>query len=134
MRIFRSEQTPFKAGDTASFVGPVHTRLLGAGQEGTPVNVYHVRFESGGRTNWHSHSGAQWLFVTEGRVRIQLHGEQPQDLEVGDAVIIFPGEKHWHGAAPGGDGVHLAVNVNAETTWLEPVDDAEYEPTFETGL
>jgi quercetin dioxygenase-like cupin family protein len=44
----------------------------------------------------------------------------------GDAVVIGPGEKHWHGAAPGRTGTHLAVNVNFTTEWLEPVSDAQY--------
>ena len=32
--------------------------------------------------------------------------------------MIAPGEKHWHGATPGSRGVHIAVNINAQTTWL----------------
>ena len=131
MNIFRSVEAAFRAADSASFVGPAQTRLLGSSQEGTPVHVYHVQFESGARTNWHRHSGAQWLLITEGRVRVQLAGAPPEDVQAGDAVMIGPGEKHWHGAAPGSRGVHLAVNVNAQTTWLEPVSDAEYEPTYD---
>jgi quercetin dioxygenase-like cupin family protein len=45
---------------------------------------------------------------------------------VGDAVVIHPGEKHWHGAAPGARGAHIAVNMNATTDWLEPVSDEDY--------
>ena len=56
-------------------MGPAHTKLL-AVHEGTPVHVYHVQFESGARTNWHTHSGAQWLLVTEGRIRVQTTGAQ----------------------------------------------------------
>ena len=41
-------------------------------------------------------------------------------------VVFAPLEKHWHGAAPGHRGTHLAVNVNLKTEWLEPVGDAEY--------
>jgi quercetin dioxygenase-like cupin family protein len=47
-------------------------------------------------------------------------------VSAGDTVMIGPGEKHWHGAAPGGIGTHLAVNVDAATDWLEPVSDAQY--------
>ena len=88
--------------------------------------VYHVEFEPGARTNWHSHSGAQWLLIIEGRIRIQTWGEATREVGAGDAVMIAPGEKHWHGAAPGGRGVHLAVNVNATTEWLEPVREDQY--------
>ena len=131
MRIFRSTDAPFRPADANSFVGPARTRLLASSDEATAVHVYHVQFDGGGRTNWHTHSGPQWLFVTEGRIRIQRLGEPPQDLETGDAVVIAPGEKHWHGAAPGGRGVHLAVNVSAVTTWLEPVRDDEYDPAYD---
>jgi quercetin dioxygenase-like cupin family protein len=41
-------------------------------------------------------------------------------------VVIPPGEKHWHGAVPGARGVHLALNVNVTTEWLEPVTDEQY--------
>lgn len=125
MKIFRATDTAPRPADSNSFTGPAHTKLLASSDEATPVHVYHVQFEPGGRTNWHTHSGPQWLFVTEGRIRIQLAGEPAHDLETGDAVVIQPGEKHWHGAAPGGRGVHLAVNVNAVTTWLEPMEDGQ---------
>src|SRR6476659_214543 len=127
MKIFRASESTFRVADSASFVGPAHTKLLATADEGTPVHVYHVQFESGARTN----SGAQWLLVTEGRIRVQTLGTPVQDVEAGSAIVFAPGEKHWHGAAPGSRGVHLAVNVNAQTTWLEAVNDDDYEPTFD---
>lgn len=126
MKLFRGKDSPFRDADASSFVGPAQTKLLGAAEDGTPVHVYHVRFATDARTNWHTHSGAQWLLVTEGRIRAQTYGEPAFDVEAGDAVLIPPGEKHWHGAAPGASGTHLAVNVNARTDWLEPVSEAEY--------
>lgn len=92
-----------------------------------PVGVYRVAFDDGGRTNWHRHSGPQWLFVVEGRIRVQRQGEPAQDLEIGDAVVFAPDEKHWHGAVPGYTGTHLAVNVDVTTTWQEPVSESEYQ-------
>ena len=41
-------------------------------------------------------------------------------LHTGDVVVVEPGEEHWHGAAPGTVGEHLAINTGGETTWLEP--------------
>jgi quercetin dioxygenase-like cupin family protein len=131
MKIFRGDDTPFRSADVNSFVGEAHTKLLAQSTDVTPVHVYHVQFESGARTNWHTHSGPQWLLVTEGHVRVQTEGMPCQDLRAGDAVVFAPGEKHWHGAVPGSRGVHLAVNVNAVTTWLEPVSDADYEPAYD---
>ena len=126
MRIFRSPDVPLQAADPKTFTGPAQTKLLATDEQGTPAHLYRVEFQSGGRTYWHMHSGPQWLFIVEGRVRVQRWGETPEDLDTGDAVVFAPGEKHWHGAVPGSRGTHLAVNVNAVTTWFAPVTDDEY--------
>ena len=126
MRIFRGNDTPRTAGDAQTFVGPARIQRLAEDAEGVPVHVYRVEFADGARTNWHVHSGPQWLFVVEGRVRVQVEGEPAREVDAGDAVVIAPHEKHWHGAAPGASGAHLAVNVNFTTEWLEPVTDAQY--------
>jgi quercetin dioxygenase-like cupin family protein len=48
----------------------------------------------------------------------------------GETVTCPPGEDHWHGAAPGQFMEHLAMwegpgDGTTETTWLEPVTDAQ---------
>jgi quercetin dioxygenase-like cupin family protein len=126
MHIFRGSDVPFRPADDKSFTGSAETRLLASSNADVPVHVYHVRFDDGARTNWHRHSGSQWLLVTEGRIRVQSWGEPPRDCTAGDAVVFAPGEKHWHGAVPAARGVHLAVNVNVTTEWLEPVSDRDY--------
>jgi quercetin dioxygenase-like cupin family protein len=122
MKIFRSADAPLQAADPLTFSGSARTARLASDDRHTPVHAYRVAFDAGGRTHWHVHTGPQWLFVVEGRIRAQTWGAAPVDLDTGDAVVFAPGEKHWHGAAPGGRGVHLAVNVNATTEWLEPVE------------
>ena len=126
MNVFHGRDVPSEPVDARSFVGSASAQRLGQADAGTPVVVYRVEFESGARTNWHIHSGPQWLLVVEGRIRIQKWGEPAQEVAAGDAVVIAPGEKHWHGAAPGSRGVHLAVNVDATTEWLEPVSEQQY--------
>jgi quercetin dioxygenase-like cupin family protein len=126
MKIFRGNDSPFRAADLKTFTGSAETKLLASSEGDTPVHVYHVRFDSGARTNWHIHSGPQWLLITEGQIRVQSWGEPSYDLSVGDAVVFAPGEKHWHGAVPGTRGVHLAVNVNVTTEWLEAVSERDY--------
>jgi quercetin dioxygenase-like cupin family protein len=128
MKIFGADAAPREIADSKTFVGPAHTQRLASDHAGTPVGIYRVDFEDGGRTNWHTHSGAQWLLIVEGHVRVQKAGEPPRDVAAGDAVVIEPGEKHWHGAAPGSRGAHLAVNVAVTTDWLEPVSDDQYNP------
>jgi len=126
MKIFRAARTPSESGDPGTFTGTVARATLASDKAGTPVNVYRVAFEAGARTHWHTHDGPQWLFVVEGRIRIQTLGEPFQEAEAGDAIVIQPGEKHWHGATDAAGGVHLAVNVNASTNWMEPVTDEQY--------
>ena len=126
MKIFRAEQTPSSAGDVKTFTGDVIRTTLASDNAGTPVNVYRVDFAPGARTHWHMHDGPQWLFIVEGRIRIQKIGEPATEVVAGDAVVIQPGEKHWHGATPASRGVHLAVNVDTATQWLEPVTDEQY--------
>ncbi len=125
MTIYRAADSPFRPADAQSFVGPAKTKLLATDDPGG-VHVYHVQFDLGARTNWHTHSGPQWLLVTDGRIRVQIAGEAVQDVDAGDAVLIAPNEKHWHGAVPGARGVHLAVNLRVKTDWLEAVSDEEY--------
>jgi len=127
MNIFRGDAVPFGPADVNSFTGPARTKRLASDDVGVPAHVYRVEFEEGGRTNWHTHTGPQWLFIVDGRVRVQKWGEPPREVGVGDAVVIHPGEKHWHGAAAGGRGAHIAVNVNATTDWLEPVSESDYK-------
>jgi len=126
MKIFRAAETPAEGGDPKTFTGDVTRTTLARDTAGTPVNVYRVEFEPGARTHWHTHDGPQWLFIVAGRIRVQKIGEPATDVVAGDAIVIQPGEKHWHGATPAERGVHLAVNVNAKTNWLEPVTDADY--------
>jgi quercetin dioxygenase-like cupin family protein len=126
MNTFRSSATPLRPADANSFIGPAQTKLLASSDDGASVHVYRVEFDEGGRTNWHTHSGPQWLLIVAGRVRVQKWGEAAQEVETGDAVVIAPGEKHWHGAAPGARGTHLAVNLSVKTDWLEPVTSEQY--------
>ena len=55
---------------------------------------------------------------------------QPLTLLPGDTVIIPPGARHWHGAAPDRMLCHLALSESddsgAATNWLEPVSDSDY--------
>jgi quercetin dioxygenase-like cupin family protein len=126
MKIFRAAEVASQPGDTKTFTGTVVRTTLASDTAGTAVNVYRVEFSPGARTHWHTHDGPQWLFVVEGRIRVQKLGEPATEVVAGDAVVIQPGEKHWHGATTGQRGVHLAVNVKAATTWLEPVTDEQY--------
>jgi hypothetical protein len=64
--------------------------------------------------------------VAEGRCRFQQWGGPVQEAGVGETIFIPAGEKHWHGATPEAPMVHVALNIDFETEWLEPVSDEQY--------
>ena len=107
-----------------SYLNPVTTQ---------EVAIFNVTFQPGCRNNWHIHhaakGGGQILLCTSGRGWYQAWGEPPLELHPGDAVVIPPEVKHWHGAAKDSWFAHLAVEVPGENTsseWCEAVEEEEY--------
>lgn len=108
-----------------SYLNPVTTEGIG---------IFNVTFEPGCRNNWHIHhaakGGGQILLCMSGRGWYQAWGEEARELHPGDAVVIPPEVKHWHGAAKDSWFAHLAVEVPGEdpsNEWCEPVSNEEYE-------
>lgn len=113
--------------DPANFTGPGTLVRMDGVCEHPAVNAYRVRFDARTRTAWHTHSGTQLLLVVEGTCRFQKDGEPVREVGTGGIVSIAPGERHWHGATPDAPMTHVALNIDAATTWLEKVSDADYE-------
>jgi quercetin dioxygenase-like cupin family protein len=127
MRVFDPGAFRAEPVDPANFTGSgTLVRMDGVGERPT-VNAYRVTFAAKTRTAWHTHSGTQLLLVVEGTCRFQKHGEPIREIGSGGLVSIAPGERHWHGASPDGPMVHVALNIDAATTWLEKVTDREYQ-------
>ena len=93
--------------------------------------VYNVTFAHGAHTFWHIHNGScQVLVGASGRGYYQVWGEKAHEMKPGESATIPAGVKHWHGAAPGTSFQHIAMfeqKSGITTTWLEPVDEAEYQ-------
>ena len=65
-----------------------------------------------------------------GEGRYQERNGEIRVLKIGDVVRIPLNVEHWHGAAPNSWFTHISVETNLpnnQTTWLEPVSDAEYK-------
>jgi len=127
MRIIDPAQTEANPGNPDYFTGPVTLRRMAATDPPTNVKMFRVEFAAGARTHWHTHSGVQVLVVLEGRCRFQHEGGPAGEAGAGEVIQIPGGEKHWHGASPDTPMVHLAINIDAETDWLEPVTDEQYQ-------
>jgi len=126
MRIARLEALASGAADAETFTGRARMTRMPGLSDAPAMQAFRVEFEPAARTHWHVHSGPQLLVVLAGRCRLQREGEPVREIEAGDVACIAAGERHWHGAAAGGPMTHLAVNVEATTTWLGAVTDAEY--------
>lgn len=113
--------------DSRTFSGEAHSTLLAGADTEVPVKLYFVRFASGARTFWHTHSGPQILLIKAGRCRYQREGGQIQEASAGDSVRFEAGERHWHGGTPSEGTEHIAINLTAgETDWQEEVSESDY--------
>lgn len=100
------------------FTAPEVTRqmLVPASKE-LSVNV--INFGKGVRNKLHSHDSEQILIVTSGKGIVATETEEHVVSE-GDIVLIFPGEKHWHGATPDSEFSHIYVSrLGSELTRFE---------------
>lgn len=117
MKIIRKDDHSSQQGTT--FTGNVTLeRVLGQQREdGMGVSIVH--FEDGARTNWHSHPGEQVLIILDGEGRVGNASEE-QLVYPGDVIYEQPGERHWHGAAPGKNMTHVSITTHGSPTWYEP--------------
>ena len=125
MRLFDNKAIEWEDADPNHFTGKARLKRVTAVDDDPKLRVYRVEFEASARTHWHTHSGVQLLYIHEGQCRFQKCGESVRVAKAGDIVHIAANEKHWHGAGPDGKMVHIAVNINADTTWMEPVTDPQ---------
>src|SRR5215469_4308268 len=109
MDITRSGSQPSGKGPAEYFTGTVRIDPLFQAPDPARVVGSSVTFEPGARTAWHSHPLGQTLIVTAGRGRVQRWGGPIEDILPGDVIWFPPGEKHWHGAAPGTAMTHLSI-------------------------
>ena len=135
IRITRGGSQPSRQGPAEHFSGSVRIdHVFGADAPGRAGGAL-VTFEPGARTAWHIHPLGQTLIVTAGVGRVQRWGDPVDEIRQGDVVWIPPGQRHWHGAAPGSSMAHIAISeaLDGKTVeWMEKVSDAQYHPSLTT--
>ncbi|WP_028980275.1 (R)-mandelonitrile lyase [Sporocytophaga myxococcoides] len=112
-----------------NFTGNAWVKLLVPNDGMLHCQVSNVIFEPGARNNWHTHPGGQILIVTEGIGYFQERGQPIRIIQQGEVVHIPPDVEHWHGASPGNECTHIAINTNTQNgivVWMESVTDEEY--------
>ncbi len=127
MKIIRAVDRPTRKASSDYFTGTVLQDPIVEDDDRAKAAV--VSFQPGARTNWHTHPRGQTLYVVSGVGRAQLLGSPVLVLNAGDTLVIAPGEKHWHGAAPDHAMTHIAIHEAKDgkhIDWMEPVSDADY--------
>jgi quercetin dioxygenase-like cupin family protein len=129
MEIKRAGTRETKDGPADWFTGSVRMEPLTQPAPPSRAAAVSVTFQPGARTAWHTHPLGQLLFVVSGVGRAQREGGTVEEIRPGDVVLFSPGEKHWHGAAPGSSMTHIAVQEALDgnvVEWLEHVTDSQY--------
>jgi len=122
MHVSTRRDAPVEQADPVNFQGHATVRRVTSIVEDGSVRGFWVSFQPGARTHWHRHTGVQLLLIVEGRGRVQALGEPVRIVEAGDTVSIPAGETHWHGASTDAAMTHVAINLDATTEWLGPVE------------
>jgi quercetin dioxygenase-like cupin family protein len=131
MRVAGPNEQSARRGPPEWFTGTVWIEDIAGAGGPAGVRVLRVSFQPGARTAWHTHPAGQTLHILSGLARVQTAGGAVVEVRPGDSVWFDPGERHWHGAAPGKPMVHLAVQAEPDgrsTEWYAHVTDEEYGP------
>jgi quercetin dioxygenase-like cupin family protein len=130
MKIYTSDSRPSRVANPAYFSGSVWLDEVVTNAAPSRLKAVRVTFAPGGRTAWHTHPFGQTLYVTAGTGVVQLQGQAPQLIRVGDTVSILPNEVHWHGATATQTMTHLAMQeadeAGTDAVWLQLVSEEEY--------
>ena len=129
MNVMHAGTQPSTKGPAEYFSGSVRIDPLFDRTDPARVFGASVTFEPCARTAWHTHPLGQTLIVTAGCGRVQRWGGPVDEIRPGDVVLIAPGEKHWHGAAPNTAMTHVAILEKLDgksVDWMEKVSDEQY--------
>jgi quercetin dioxygenase-like cupin family protein len=115
VRVTTAAQAAWQPGFPGRMLGDVRLRLFDIPRAETELTAMTVELKDGARAVWHSHPRGQILLAISGLGQIQAAGGTIVDLRPGDSIWAPPGERHWHGAAPGHDFTYTSI---------QPIDPA----------
>jgi 4-carboxymuconolactone decarboxylase len=111
------------------FSGNAFLTPLVAKDKNNDFSAGSITFETGARTNWHTHPKGQVLIVIEGAGFYQEKSKAAQPIKKGDVINIPENIEHWHGASATSEMIHIAITNykdDVQVTWLKAVTDEEY--------
>ena len=116
MKVVHGNEGQVQQGTTFTNKTTLNWLMPAQGEGGIKLSL--VTFEDGALTHWHEHPGEQILYILEGEGRVG-NGDEEIHVSAGDVVYTAPGEKHWHGAAPGSSMTHISITNVGSPTWFE---------------
>jgi quercetin dioxygenase-like cupin family protein len=114
MKVIRKDEGEVQQGKT--FTKTTFLQRMLEMQQPDGMSLTMVTFEDGSLTHWHEHPGEQLLYIVEGEGRVGTETEE-FTVKAGDVVYSAPGEKHWHGAAPGQTMKHISITTVGAPRW-----------------
>jgi quercetin dioxygenase-like cupin family protein len=132
MELIRNGTQPSTKGPAQYFTGRVRIDPLFSPTAPARTSAARVTFEPGARNHGRTHPLGKKLLVLCGCGYVQSWGQALRIIRPGDVVECLPGEKHWHGAAPGTAMSHIAIQeeLNGRAIdWLEPMTNEQYACT-----
>jgi quercetin dioxygenase-like cupin family protein len=115
VRVTTARGAEWQPGVPGRIQGKARLRLFDIPREETELTAMTVELKDGARTVWHSHPRGQILVAISGLGQIQAEGGEIIELRPADSIWAPPGERHWHGAAPGHDFAYTSI---------QPIDPA----------
>ena len=116
MRIVKLSDTKAEEATSKMFEGKVYRLPLIDDQIAKEIRVTMITFNPGARNIFHSHTGEQVLYVTEGKGIVANENEE-RIVTQGTAIYIPAGERHWHGATEDSSFSHLSILSPGETKY-----------------
>ncbi len=114
MRIVKPTEPKAEEATSKMFEGKVYRIPLIDDKIAREIRVTMITFNPGARNTFHSHTGEQVLYVTEGKGIVA--DEQEECIVTPGTVIYIPaGERHWHGATEDSPFSHLSILRPGET-------------------
>jgi quercetin dioxygenase-like cupin family protein len=115
VRVTVAAEADWQSGFPGRTLGDARLRLFDIPRGDTELTAMTVELKNGARAVWHSHPCGQILVAVSGLGQVQADGGDVVELRPGDSIWAPPGERHWHGAAPGHDFSYTSI---------QPVDPA----------
>jgi quercetin dioxygenase-like cupin family protein len=115
VRVTAAAEAEWQPGIPGRILGDARLHLFDIPPEDTELTAMTVELQDGARTVWHSHPRGQILVAISGLGQVQAEEADVIELRPGDSIWAPPGERHWHGAAPGHDFCYTSI---------QPIDPA----------